>query len=116
MCNGYSGLHHQGLLSSDTLPAPLAGRPFGGCLVCLSPCLPICLWAGPTEVLAEGCGDGGGDMAERLRTLQKNQHEKTSRPFQSAHQEPVAGQIRDSLLACFFSALHALTFHATRIS
>lgn len=25
MCNGYSGLHHRGLLSSDRLPAPLAG-------------------------------------------------------------------------------------------
>lgn len=58
MCNGYSGLHHQGLLSSDRLPAALAGSLFGRCLVCLSPCLPICVWAGLREVLGEECGDG----------------------------------------------------------
>lgn len=34
MCNGYSGLHHRGLLSSDRLPAPLAGCLEGVWSVC----------------------------------------------------------------------------------
>lgn len=48
VCNGYSGLQDQGLLSSECWP--------GGRLACLSPCLPICLWAQLGEVWGEGWG------------------------------------------------------------
>lgn len=30
-------------------------------------------------------------------TLQRSQHERTSRPFQTIHQEPVAGQVLNSV-------------------
>lgn len=104
-CNGYSGPHHRGPLPRDRLPGWL-------CLLCLSPCLPICLWAGlprcglkDGETLGQAIRWWHGWEAENLWEHCRGANMKRPlQPFKVDAQNMLPGRLGTRLWQMFFSA------------